>query len=208
MSLNQRIGVLGWVYNVNKKSMKGWGKAVKSRGGESLVLFGVLFLLVACEQTQSKQASQKSILEGPRVGFRAPGFSVPALDGRSLSLADYRGQVVMINFWATWCVPCRVEMPSMENLYERYGGRGFEILAVSGGEGPNVVQPFIKNLKLSFPILLDERFEVHEKYEVSAIPSTFLVDKGGVVTHRFFGAVDWNDDQFKELIGKLIKAKE
>ncbi len=196
------------MYNVNKKSMVEWGKAVKSRGGKSLVLLVVLFLLLGCEQTQSKQAPQKSIPEGPRVGFRAPGFSVPALDGRSLSLADYRGKVVMINFWATWCIPCRVEMPSMENLYEKYGGRGFEILAVSGGESQSVVQPFIENLKLSFPILLDEQFEVHEKYEVSAIPSTFLVDKSGVITHRFFGAVDWNDDQSKELIGKLIKAKE
>ncbi len=142
------------------------------------------------------------------MGFRAPGFSVPALDGQSLSLADYRGKVVMINFWATWCIPCRVEMPSMENLYEKYRGKGFEILAVSGGESQSVVQPFIENLKLSFPILLDEQFEVHDKYQVSAIPSTFLVDKSGVITNRFFGAMDWNDDQSKELIGKLIKAKE
>jgi len=167
-----------------------------------------LFLVLGCEQTQSKQAPPKSIPEGPRVGFRAPGFAVPTLDGQNLSLADYRGKVVMINFWATWCIPCRVEMPSMENLYEKYRGNGFEILAVSGGESKSVVQPFIKNLQLSFPILLDEEFEVHGKYEVSAIPSTFLVDKSGVITHRFFGAVDWNSDQSRELIGKLIKAKE
>jgi peroxiredoxin len=196
------------MYNVNKKSMVGWGEAAKSRGGRSLVLLVILFFLLGCEQTRSKQAPQKSIPEGPRVGFRAPGFSGSTLDGRSLSLADYRGKVVMINFWATWCIPCRVEMPSMENLYEKYGERGFEILAVSGGESRSVVQPFIENLKLSFPILLDEQFEVHEKYEVSAIPSTYLVDKSGVITHRFFGAVDWNDDQSSELIGKLMKAKE
>jgi peroxiredoxin len=96
----------------------------------------------------------------------------------------------------------------MENLYEKYRGKNFEILAISGGEGNRVVQPFIENLKLSFPVLLDEQFEVHSKYQVSAIPSTFLVDKSGVITHRFFGALDWNDDQSRELIGKLIKAKE
>lgn len=172
------------------------------------ILWMVLFLFLGCEQTQSKQASQKSLPEGPRVGFRAPGFGVPTLNGQNLSLADYRGKVVMINFWATWCVPCRVEMPSMENLYEKYKRKGFEILAVSGGEGRNLVQPFTENLKLSFPILLDEQFEVHGKYGVNAIPSTFLVDKSGVITHRFFGAMDWNDDQSTELIGKLIKAKD
>ncbi len=188
--------------------MVGRGKTVKSQRGISLVLWMVLLLLLGCEQTKSKQSIPKSIPEGPRVGFRAPGFAVPTLDGQSQSLVDYRGKVIMINFWATWCIPCRVEMPSMENLYEKYRGKGFEILAVSGGESRSVVQPFIENLKLSFPILLDEQFEVHDKYQVSAIPSTFLVDKSGVITHRFFGAMDWNNDQSMELIGKLIKAKE
>ncbi len=188
--------------------MKGWSKAVKSRLGVCLTLVGILFILLGCEQTQSKKDAQRSIPEGPRVGFRAPGFSGPTLQGQSLSLADYRGKVVMINFWATWCIPCRVEMPSMENLHEKYRGKNFEILAISGGEGKSMVQPFIENLNLSFPVLLDEQFEVHSKYQVSAIPSTFLVDKSGVITHRFFGALDWNSDQSRELIGKLIKAKE
>jgi peroxiredoxin len=200
--------VLGSVYNVNKKSVVGREKTVRFRGGVPLFLMAVLLLPLGCEQTPSKQAPQKSILEGPRVGFRAPGFDGLTLNGQALSLVDYRGKVVMINFWATWCIPCRVEMPSMENLYEKYKGKGFEILAVSGGEGQSVVQPFTENLKLSFPIVLDEQFEVHGRYEVSAIPSTFLVDKSGVITHRFFGAVDWDDDQSSELIGKLIRSKE
>lgn len=208
MSSFRDIRVLGWVYNISKKSLVGRGQAVKSRGGIPLVLLMVLFLVLGCEQAKSKQAPQKSIPEGPRVGFRAPGFVVPTLDDQNLSLAGYRGKVVMINFWATWCIPCRVEMPSMENLYEKYRGKGFEILAVSGGESKSVVQPFVENLKLSFPILLDEEFEVHGEYEINAIPSTFLVDKSGMITHRFFGAVDWNNDQSSELIGKLIKAKE
>jgi len=95
----------------------------------------------------------------------------------------------------------------MEHLYSRYGGRDFEILAISGGEGMRVVQPFIENLKLSFPVLLDEDFEVHNKYQVTAIPSSYLVDKNGVITHRYFGALDWNSDQSRELIAKLIKSK-
>jgi peroxiredoxin len=130
------------------------------------------------------------------------------LKGAPLTLKDYKGKVVMLNFWATWCLPCRVEMPSMESLYSRYGGKHFEILAISGGESRELVQPYVENLKLSFPVLLDEEFEVHNKYQVTAIPSTYLVDKSGVITHRYFGAMDWDTDQSRELIAKLIKAKE
>lgn len=172
-----------------------------------LAITGLLFFLTACEQETSKPGAKRPIPEGPRVGFRAPGFSAGTLKGSSLALGDFRGKVVLINFWATWCIPCRVEMPSMEHLYSRYGGRDFEILAISGGEGMRVVRPFIENLKLSFPVLLDEDFEVHNKYQVTAIPSSYLVDKNGVITHRYFGALDWNSDQSRELIAKLIKSK-
>jgi len=183
-------------------------RIVASRLWVYLTLFGILFLLVGCEQATSKKPNtQKSIPEGPRVGFLAPGFSVPTLNGNELDLSRYRGKVIMINFWATWCGPCRVEMPSMEDLYSKYGGKDFEILAVNGGEDRILVQPFIKNLNLSFPVLLDQQFEVHNKYQVTAIPSTFLVDKSGVITHRFFGFMDWRNDHSRELIAKLIKAK-
>jgi peroxiredoxin len=183
------------------------GKKVTSWVVVCLALGGTLFLLDACEQNTSKPELQRSIPEGPRVGFRAPVFSIPTLTGSTLDLSKYRGKVIMINFWATWCGPCRVEMPSMEELYTKYGGKDFEILAVNGGEDGNLVQPFIENLNLTFPVLLDQEFEVHNKYQVTAIPSTFLVDKSGVITHRFFGFTDWAEDHSKELIAKLIKAK-
>jgi peroxiredoxin len=172
-----------------------------------LTFVGILFLLAGCEQSTPKPETQRSIPEGPRVGFRAPVFSIPTLNGNTLDLSNYRGKVIMINFWATWCGPCRIEMPSMEDLYSKYGGKDFEILAVNGGEDRNLVQPFIKNLNLSFPILLDQQFEIHNQYQVTAIPSTFLVDKSGVITHRFFGFMDWTNDHSREIITKLIKAK-
>jgi peroxiredoxin len=176
--------------------------------GLILVAFaGFAFYLAACEQEASKPKTERPIPEGPRVGFRAPNFTVPALSGNGLALSDYGGKVILINFWATWCIPCRAEMPSLEDLYSRYGGNDFEILAISGGEGEKVVHPFIDNLKLSFPILLDKDFQVHNKYQVSAIPSSYLIDRKGIITHRFFGALDWNSDQSRELIAKLMKSK-
>ena len=136
-----------------------------------------------------------------------PAITLLDLDGKSVSAAQFKNSVVVFDFWATWCGPCRVEMPSVEDLYSKYGGKNFEILAVNGGEDRNLVQPFIKNLNLTFPVLLDEQFEVHNKYQVTAIPSTFLVDKSGVITHRFFGFTDWANDYSRELITKLMKAK-
>ena len=200
--------MVGWVYNhIDMKSGVKEARKITSWGRVYFVLAGILFLLAACEQGTSKPETKRFVPEGPRVGFRAPGFSIPTLNGNSLDLSNYRGKVIMINFWATWCGPCRVEMPSMEDLYSKYGGKNFEILAVNGGEDRNLVQPFIKNLNLTFPVLLDEQFEVHNKYQVTAIPSTFLVDKSGVITHRFFGFTDWANDYSRELITKLMKAK-
>ncbi len=173
-----------------------------------IAFLGLFLLTISCEQgAMSKGDFKESIPEGPRVGFRAPHFSAPSLQGNSLTLSDYKGKVLMINFWATWCVPCRVEMPSMEQLYDKFGGNEFEILAISGGESQKVVWPFVEDLKLSFPILLDEQFQIHGQYQVTAIPSTYLVDKSGVITHRFFGAVDWTDEHYRQLVAKLIKSK-
>ena len=172
-----------------------------------LVLGGMLLWLVGCEQADFKSVDAEVPPEGPRVGFRAPDFVAPTLNGEGLPLSGYHGKVIMINFWATWCIPCRVEMPSMEHLYTKYGGEDFEILAVNGGERKDIVQPFINDLKINFPVLLDEQFEVHQKYQVTALPYTFLVNQKGVITHRFFGAVEWDDAENQEVVAKLIQSE-
>lgn len=172
-----------------------------------LLTGGILLFSLGCEQGDFKVDSSQTPPVGPRVGFQAPDFSVATLDGQNLSLSDYRGKVVMLNFWATWCIPCRTEMPSMERLYARYGGSSFEILAISGGEDESAVRPFVDDFKLNFPIALDSPMDIYNAYKVTAIPSTYLVNRDGVITHRFFGAVEWDEEEYRQLVAKLIRTQ-
>ncbi len=172
-----------------------------------MVLAGLLLWLTGCEQQTWQADPDAELPEGPHVGMRAPRFEVPIMGGEGFRLEEYRGRVLLINFWATWCIPCRAEMPSMERLYQEFGGKHFEIVAISGGESPMVVHPFVTELRLSFPILLDRDFEVHGRYQVTAIPSSYLVDRSGVITNRYFGAVDWDHAKLRDLVAKLIKHK-
>ena len=163
--------------------------------------------LPGCEPGEGPEQVPELIEEGYHVGFRAPDFTAQTLKGRPVSLGQQRGKIVMLNFWATWCLPCRVEMPWMQQLYDRFGGEDFEILAISGGEPEEVVHPFVDELGVKFPILLDRDFGIHKRYQVMAIPSTYLIDRDGVITHRFFGAVEWEQPEYQQLIAQLIRAR-
>jgi len=144
----------------------------------------------------------------PTVGAPAPPFQLWDLDGKAVSLAAYRGKVVLINFWATWCGPCRVEMPGMELLYRQLKGKGFEILAVSTDrQGAAVTRPFREALGLTFPILHDSDFRVGQSYGVVSLPMSFIVDRKGVVTHRIPGARNWQAPGTAESIQKLLQTR-
>ncbi|MBM4134359.1 MAG: TlpA family protein disulfide reductase [Nitrospira sp.] len=144
---------------------------------------------------------------GVRVGAAAPNFQLYDLRGRLVTLSDYRGRVVLLNFWATWCGPCRVEMPAMEDLYREFNRRDFEILAVSTDQqGAAVTRPFSEEMGLTFPILHDSDFRVGVAYGARTLPMTFLVDRRGVITHRIFGARDWQSPEGRQLINKLVAA--
>lgn len=134
----------------------------------------LLGALAACQAPGLNQPS-------PEVGARAPDFALPTLQGETLRLSDLRGQVVLVNFWATWCGPCRVEMPTMQ---ARYNHDGFTIVAVNFAEEADVVQAYADELQLSFPIVLDGDGAVQELYRVRGYPSSFFVDPDGIV--RFF----------------------
>jgi peroxiredoxin len=115
-----------------------------------------------------------------RVGMSAPEFTLPALDGQSVSLGDFKGKPVMVNFWATWCGPCVHEVPYIQETYEVWSGKGLVILAVNIGESPSQVQGFMQENQLSFTVLLDESGEVVEQYGVRAIPTTIFIDGEGI----------------------------
>jgi peroxiredoxin len=148
------------------------------------------------------------LTEAPRVGRLAPDFVVTTLDGREVRLSDYRGHVVFLNFWATWCGPCKVEMPAMDRLYREYRRQGFSILAVSTDpEGPAVTRPFREALGLSFTIAHDPDAVVMRLYGVRTLPVTFLVDREGVITHRIFGARDWQDPEARDGVRRLLQVR-
>ncbi len=126
-------------------------------------------------------------------GSAAPAFSLPRLNGPSVSLADYRGKVVMINIWASWCNSCRQEMPSMEKFYESMKGKPFEILAVSIDAQKNDADQFARQLGLTFPILLDPGKNVYDLYQATGQPETFIIDKQGKVAKHIIGPDTWTD---------------
>jgi peroxiredoxin len=118
---------------------------------------------------------------GPSVGSVAPEFTLTTLDDQTVSLSNLQGQVVLINFWATWCPPCREEMPAIQNVYDRHRDDGFTVLAVNLLETNANVEAFAEELDLTFPILMDRRGQVFERYRVRGLPTTFFVDQAGVI---------------------------
>ncbi|GJL77490.1 MAG: hypothetical protein NPINA01_04790 [Nitrospinaceae bacterium] len=140
------------------------------------------------------------------VGYLAPQFTLRNLDGNHVSLDSFKGQVVVLNFWATWCVPCRVEMPSFEHLYRRYRSQGLTVLAVSLDKGADQkVRDFTEEYKLSFPVLLDTEGKAEKLYPSASIPFTFVIDKTGRVVARVDGAKNWESDETFEAIEYLLK---
>jgi len=142
-----------------------------------------------------------------RAGFPAPDFTLKDLQGRTHRLSDFRGKVVFLNVWATWCPPCRIEMPSMERLHRRFRDRGLVVLAVSEDEnGTAAVQPFIDEMGLTFPILLDEDGVIPPRYGVTGYPETFIIDREGRVVQHTIGPEDWKSTQAYQFFDRLLDA--
>ena len=139
-------------------------------------------------------------------GTAAPGFEAPLLDGREVvDLDAYRGRVVLVNFWATWCKPCEDEMPAMERLYGELSPLGFELLAISVDKSAPEVASFRERLDLSFPILLDPDEEISRAYQTTGYPESFLIDRDGTVLERYVGPREWDDVLYVERIRELLQ---
>jgi peroxiredoxin len=139
-------------------------------------------------------------IDGP-----APNFSLRSRGGETVSLADLKGQVVMINFWATWCGPCRQEMPHLEALYQRYQGLGFTLLGVNVEEDASGAEKFLAETPVSFPILFDPASSVSELYDVVAMPSTVLVDRAGNMRFVHHGYKPGYENAYQDQIRTLLR---
>lgn len=138
-------------------------------------------------------------------GSEAPDFSYPDLEGKTVSLSDYRGKLVLVNIWATWCKPCVDEMPSMEKLYNKFKDQGFEILAVSiDSLGKKAVGPFMDVHNLTFKTLLDTKGSMQQAYRTTGIPESFIIDKNGVIIEKVIGSTDWASPKAFKFIQSLL----
>jgi len=135
----------------------------------------------------------------------APEFTLPTVDGEQVSLDEYRGKVVFLNFWATWCIPCREEMPALERLYQAYQAQGFAVISIDLKETADQVKAFFQKHALTFPALLDQNGAVFRDYLVAGMPTTYLISRDGMILARGVGGRDWTRAEALELIKELIE---
>ncbi len=180
------------------------------RGAFLSVLLLSVIVVSSCTLESGNEDSGGEVFIALDKGEMAKDFTLPDLDGEKVTLSDLRGKVVLLNFWATWCPPCRKEMPSMESLHRKYGEKDLVILAVAiDRKGAKVAKPFVEENGLTFPVLIDRRGRVSDLYGVYAVPTTFVIDRNGTIVDKVQGAADWFSEEaqnfFEELIGKTEK---
>ncbi len=167
----------------------------------------VLWLAAACSRPAAAPtpatAATPARSAGPAaVGQQAPEFALPTTSGGMARLSDYRGKVVIVNLWATWCGPCRMEVPELVAAYERYQERGFTVLAINQGEPLDLVAAFAGEFGMRFPVLLDEQARMRASYPYRGIPTSFIVDREGVVRKIWVGTMP--EEAITQLVEPLL----
>ena len=171
-----------------------------------LIIVALTLLILRVQRPSPENPQPKANQFKSQEGYMAPRFSLRNLKGNMEGLDDHLGKVIVVNFWATWCVPCIKEMPSFESLYRRYRSQGLTLLAVSLDKGDSTkVQEFADKHKLSFPILLDTKGVAEKLYPSFSIPFTYVIDKQGRVVARVDGAKNWESSETFEAVEHLLK---
>ncbi len=135
----------------------------------------------------------------------APDFTLKSMEGSNLRLSEYRGQVVMLNFWASWCGPCRQEMPLLDEIYQRYSKAGFVLFGVNVENNIELVQQTLQDIPVTFPVLLDDEGKVSKLYDISAMPSTYLIDRNGQMRYLHKGYKPGYENDYRKQIRELIR---
>jgi peroxiredoxin len=164
----------------------------------SRIVLSLALAWIVATAPSATRAAEKSVL--------AKNFTLKNLAGNTVSLDQYRGKYLLLNFWATWCGPCKIEMPSLEALYQRFRSDRFDVVGISNDMfGAQVVRPFVKATNISFPILLDQRLTVSHQYGVVSLPTSFLIDPHGEIIGVLQGAEDWSDPETLHYFESLLK---
>ena len=167
----------------------------------------------AADVTQAADAKTSELaLELAKLGFQLPkdelasiDFTINDLKGKPYTLSALKGKIVLLNLWATWCAPCRAEMPSMQEIYTEFAPKGLEILAVDMQEEKSKVERFVESNKYTFPVLMDPENKVAQIYSTGSIPTTYLINKKGFIIGRLQGSIQWNTPDMKKLMHKLLE---
>ena len=147
----------------------------------------------------------KAVELRPWAGGDTPPLSLDDLAGKSHSLADYRGKVVLVNFWATWCEPCRAEMPSMNRLRRSLEGRPFVVLAVNLAEPVSRIQKYLETMPLGFPVLRDRDSTAAKGWKARLLPASYLIGRDGRIRYVAYGEVDWTSEPVREQVVQLLQ---
>ncbi len=178
------------------------------------IIFALVILVILASFTVSAQErnviKEADLLRNLKLmpvaeSLPAPYFSSVTPEGKKMSIDDLKGKLVILNFWATWCPPCRLEMPSMEKIYKEFKGEGLEVVAMNFMEGPEPINVFVKENDFTFTILLDRSGKIAESYGVRALPITFLIGRRGNILARSIGYKDWHNKKTRKLISSLLK---
>ena len=189
-----------------------------------ITMFIIIIMFVGCKKSNAetptkdldkdKIKNKKQVIEEllKKIGGGLPKSSLQLFEAEimdlkknKIKLSSYKGKVIFLNLWATWCPPCRAEMPSMESLYKKFKDKDFVIIAVSQGEDLNTIKNFLKKNNYTFPIFIDIKNEIAKSYGAGSIPTSYLIDKDGFIIARFVGGRDWFSDEAIELINELVK---
>jgi len=168
--------------------------------GIGLIAVGItLFMLLNTATASSDDLSTVPA----QVDFPSPDLNLTDLAGNPVSLNDYSGNVVLVNLWATWCPPCKAEMPSLETFYKNHKAEGFVLIGIDQEETLEVVEPFVAEFGLTFPIWLDENYLAQRKFNTSSLPSSYVIDRAGRVRLAWFGGI--SEEFLEKYVTNLIK---
>ena len=163
-----------------------------------LIVGGIVVLFWMGEQGTEKPTP----IQSAQIGATAANFQLPSLSGEPVALSDYQGQVILVNTWATWCPPCKAEMPGINEFYQTHQNDGFVVLAINSQEDAATVQRFITAQGFTFPVLLDTRASVLDQYKVRGLPTSFVIDRDGIIRYIHTGAI--TRQQLEDVIGPLL----
>jgi len=179
---------------------------LKGHDMKKIIFIISLFLLIAMGPSlPGDTADGISPLNSDKIiNSKAPDITLKDLNGKTVSLSAVKGKVVLLNFFATWCPPCRAEMPALNKLYHALKPRGLEIIAVSTDRSINDIKDFLGKNRVDFPILFDADRIAAKQYRVFSMPTTFLIDRNGMIVEKFYGEYDWTEPETKGKIEKLL----